>query len=63
MLENNIFNDYISKNLSYKNKFGVIKRSDYWELYPDLKKELLNDISQEEINEFIESANEKNLIE
>lgn len=59
MLENNTYNDYISKNLSYKNRFGVIKRSEYWKLYPDVKKKLLSNISSEEINYFVENASEK----
>lgn len=58
MLENNTYNDYVSQNLSYNNRFGVIKRSDYWKLYPDVKKNLLEDISQEEIDEFIRSTSE-----
>lgn len=59
LLENNSYNDYISNNLSYKNRFGVIKRSDYWNLYPDTKKELLKYISQEEINNFVNFTNEE----
>jgi len=59
MLEDNTYNDYISKNLSYKNRFGVIKRIDYWKLYPEVKERLLEDITEEEINEFIENAEEK----
>lgn len=59
MLENNTYNDYISNNLSYKARFGVIKRSDYWNLYLEEKKSLLEDISQEEIDFFVKSANSK----
>lgn len=58
MLENNTYNDYISNNLSHKNRFGVIKRSDYWNLYPNTKKALLSDISQEEIDGFIKNASD-----
>lgn len=58
-LERGIYNDYIKENYSYKNRFGVIKRKDYWELYPDNKKNLLNKISQEEMDYFIENASEK----
>lgn len=59
MLEDNTYNEYIENNLSYKNKFGVIKRSDYWNLYSDVRKNLLNNISEIEINEFIRNASEK----
>ena len=43
MLEDGIYNDYILKNYSYKNKFGVIKRNKYWELYPAIKEKLLDE--------------------
>ena len=59
MLENNTYNDYIAKNLSYKNRFELIKRNDYWNLYPDVKNKLLKEISKEEINDFIINASEK----
>lgn len=58
-LEIGIYNDYIKENYSYKNRFGVISRKDYWKLYPDNKKNLLNKISQEEMDYFIENASEK----
>ena len=43
MLEDGIYNDYILKNYSYKNKLGVIKRNKYWELYPAIKEKLLDE--------------------
>ena len=52
-LKSGTYNDFIEKNLSYRNRFGVIKRSDYWNLYPDVKKSLLDEISQEKINLFL----------
>ena len=58
-LEDETYNDYISNNYSYKNRFGVIKRNVYWNIYPDTKKKLLNEISQEEMNYFIENASDK----
>ena len=59
MLENGTYNDYINKNYSNKNRFGVIKRKDYWEAYPESKESLLENISQEEIDDFIKNASEK----
>ncbi len=59
MLENGTYNEYIKNNYSYKNRFGVIKRSKYWQLYPEIKEDLLNRISEKEINYFIENANDK----
>lgn len=58
-LESGTYNDYIKENYSYKNRFGVIKRNDYWKLYPNVKMNLLNEISQEEIDYFIEKADDK----
>lgn len=58
-LEEGTYNNYIKENYSYKNRFGVIKRKDYWNLYPDIKKDLLNEISQDEISYFIKNASDK----
>lgn len=55
-LEEGTYNNYIKDNYSYKNRFGVIKRNEYWEIYPEVKDELLNETSQEEINYFMENA-------
>ena len=59
LLEDNTYNEYITKSLSYKNRFGVIKRSDYWNFYPDIKKELLKELPEEDINEFIKLTSKK----
>ena len=59
MLNNNTYNDYILNNLSYKNKFGVIKRCDYWNIYPNINERLLNDVSEDEIDMFIKFASNK----
>lgn len=56
MLENNTYNDYILNNLSYKNRFGVIKKSDYWNLFHETKENILKNITQEEIDYFIKNA-------
>ena len=59
MLKEGTYNNYISCNYSYKNRFGVINRSDYWKIYPEIKNNLLNEISQEEIDDFIKNASDK----
>ena len=59
MLENGTYNDYISKNYSNRNRFGVIKRKDYWRLYPESKESLLKEISREEIDYFVKNASDK----
>ena len=53
LLKEKKYNSYIENNLPYENRFGVIKRSDYWKTYPFLKKEILNKISFEQIKEFV----------
>lgn len=58
-LEEGTYNDYISNNYSYKNRFGVIKRNEYWNLFPDIKQNLLSEISQKEMDYFIENASEE----
>lgn len=55
-LEKGTYNDYISKNYSYKNRFGVVKRIDYFKIYPEAKNNLLSEISTEEMNYFINNA-------
>ncbi len=57
-LKDGTYNEYIKENYSYKNKFGVIKRKDYWDLFPELKTDLLGAISQEEIDYFIDNASD-----
>ncbi len=57
-LKDGTYNKYINENYSYKNKFGVIKRKDYWKLYPEVKENLLKGISQEDINYFIANASD-----
>ncbi len=59
MLENGTYNDYIYENYSNRNRFGVIKRKDYWSLYPESKENLLKEISKEEIEDFVKNASEK----
>ncbi len=55
-LEEKTYNDYIKENYSYKNRFGVIKRKEYWKIFPEVKNNLLNEITQEEIDYFIKNA-------
>lgn len=57
-LKDNTYNEYINTNLPYKNRFGVIKRSDYWHLYPETKNQLLEELSHEDIEYFIKNAND-----
>ncbi len=58
MLKEGTYNEYVNKNYPYKNRFGVIKRKKYWEVYPEVKKNFLDELSQEEINYFIKNASD-----
>ena len=58
-LENNAYNDYVLENLPYKKRFGVIKRCDYWKIYPKIKANLLENITQDEINCYYSQSNSK----
>lgn len=63
-LEDGTYNENINDNYSYENKFGVIKRKDYWKTYPEIKEYLLEEITNEEIDYFLKNAtsNEKKRI-
>lgn len=58
-LEEGTYNKYIEENYSYSNRFGVIKRQDYWNICPESKEILLNNISQEGIKCFIDHASDR----
>ena len=58
-LQEGTYNKYIEKNYSYKNKFGVIKRDELLKLYPEIKKNFLNEISEEEIDYFLENVSDR----
>ena len=59
MLKRGTYNEYINNNYSYRSRFGVIKRNDYWKLYPDTYDDLLNCISKEEIDYFLDNVGKK----
>lgn len=41
------YNDHLEKELPYKHRLGVIKRSDIWAFYPENKENVLEKISKE----------------
>ena len=53
------YNNYIEDNLPYRNRFGVIKRYDYWKVYPELKRDLIERISFKEIDDFVHDSFDK----
>lgn len=58
MLENNTYDDYI-KDYSPRNKFGSIIRKDFYDMYPEYRKRILEEMSNKEIDYFIKYATEK----
>lgn len=53
MLKNNTYNDYVMNNISPLKRIGVIKRSDYWDFYPEEREYFKDNISDDDINYFI----------
>jgi len=58
-LEEGTYNDYIKERLPYNLRYGLIKRQDYWDIYPEEKEELFEGISKEEVDYFIENVTDK----
>lgn len=58
-LRNGTYNDDVCKNLPARQRSGTISRKDYWELFPDIKKAYLSDISDEEIKLFVANIKEQ----
>ena len=52
-LKNGTYNSDVKNNLSVRQRTGTISRKDYWELFPDIKKSYLTNISDEEIQLFV----------
>ena len=50
-MEKEIYNDYVKDNLPFENRYGTIKRSDFWKVYPDAKEDYFSNFSQSEIDE------------
>ena len=53
LLEEGTYNNYVSDNLPPKYKTGTIVRKDFWDIFPEIREAHYEDISQEEINEFL----------
>ena len=53
-LKNGNYNARVSKELPYDLRTGTISRNDFWDIYPEEKTDYFKDLSQEEIDEFVE---------
>lgn len=58
-LQNGTYNLDVKNNLSVRQRTGIISRKDYWELFPDRKKNYLANISEEEIQLFVRNIEEQ----
>jgi len=59
MLENGTYNDTVAKGLPPQHRTGTITRKELWEIFPESKAEFFEDISQEDVSEFIAYATEQ----
>lgn len=53
MMENGTYNEIIKKEIAYNYRTGIIQQKDLWELVPGFRDSVLGDLSNEEINEFL----------
>lgn len=58
-LQNGTYNRDVKNNLSVRQRTGTILRKGYWELFPDIKKSYLANISDEEIQMFVNNIAEQ----
>jgi len=53
MLREGTYNDYLEMYLPIKHRTGTILRHDYWQAYPNCKQNDMEDLAEDEINEFL----------
>lgn len=56
MLKSGTYNDFIKENLPPEHRIGKILRKHYWDVWPEARKEFFEDISAEDVAEFIRKA-------
>lgn len=61
MVQKGTYNQMIEKELPLRYRKGTISRKDYYALFPDLKKELLDGLTESEIREFAEYAEKEDI--
>lgn len=56
MLRAGTYNDFVRENLPPQHRTGKIRRSDFWTVWPENRAEFFEDISEEDVAEFIRLA-------
>lgn len=56
MLRAGTYNDFVRENLPPQHRTGKIRRSDFWSVWPENRTEFFEDISEEDVAEFIRLA-------
>lgn len=56
MLKAGTYNGFIKENLPPEHRTGKILRKHYWDVWPEARKEFFEDISAEDVAEFIRKA-------
>ena len=55
-LKDGQYNTDVANNLPYQHRTGTIARKDYWKLFPDYRADYFSDITNDEIQEFVENV-------
>lgn len=58
-LQEGTYNQNVYDNLAVSQRTGIISRKDYWDIFPEVKKSYLSDISDEEIEQFVKNITEQ----
>lgn len=59
MIEDGTYNDFVKDNLPPRYKTGTIVRKDYWDIFPEMREENFEEISQDEIDTYLRYINEQ----
>ncbi len=53
MMRQGSYAEFVSRELPIRQKAGTVKRSDLWALYPDLRDEFFEDLTQKQVDRFL----------
>lgn len=59
MLRAGTYNDFVQENLPPQHRTGTILRKDFWDVWPEARKDFFKDISPDDVSEFIRLAREQ----
>ena len=59
-LEDGSYNDRVRKELPVQHRTGTIRRKDFWNVYPEARKEFFKDLSEKDVEEFVSCMMEQN---